>query len=217
MLVGERMTRPVISVRPEMPIQEALNMMKKEHVRRFPVVDARGKLVGIVAEKDLLNASPSDVTTLSVWEMTYLLSKITVDRVMTRDVISVAEDTPMEEAARIMAERKIGSLPVVRNGEMVGIITETDMFKVFFEFLGAREAGIRVEVLLTEQPGKLSELTQALFSLNANILALGTFSGETSGNRLVTFKVSGVNKEDLVAAVQPVVERIIDIRETPAS
>ncbi len=115
MLVGERMTRPVLFVAPEMPVQDALAQMRKERVSRYPVLK-KGKLIGIVSEDDLLNASPSDVTSLSVWEVNYLLSKITVERVMTREVITVTEDTPLEEAARIMADQRIGGIPVMQYG-----------------------------------------------------------------------------------------------------
>ena len=91
MLVGERMSKPVISVPPDMPIVDALNLMKRERIRRTPVVKD-GQLVGIVSDKDLLNASPSPATSLSVWELNYLLSKITVREVMTRKVLTVNED-----------------------------------------------------------------------------------------------------------------------------
>ena len=127
MLIGERMSKPVITIPPDMPISDALNLMKKEQIRRVPVVK-NGKLAGIVSDKDLLNASPSPVTTLSIWEMNYLLSKITVSEVMSKNVMTVTEDTPIEQAARIMADNKIGGLPVMRDGHVVGIITETDLF-----------------------------------------------------------------------------------------
>jgi acetoin utilization protein AcuB len=214
MLVSERMALRVITVRPDLPIQDALILMKKEHVRRFPVVDSGGKLIGMVSEKDLLNASPSDVTSLSVWEMNYLISKITVERVMSRHIITVTEDTPLEEAARIMADNQIGSLPVLRNGELIGIITETDLFKIFLELLGAREAGVRLTVLVSDVPGKLLEIVGAVKDLKGNIIALGTFMGESAQNRLVTIKVSGVDLEILKNAIEPCVEKIVDIRET---
>lgn len=214
MLVSERMTHRVITIHPDLPIQEALNLMKKERVRRFPVVDASGKMVGIVSEKDLLNASPSDVTSLSVWEINYLISKITVERVMTRDVVSVSEDTPLEEAARIMADNKIGSLPVLREGKLVGIITETDLFKIFLELLGAREAGVRLTALVSDVPGKLLELVGAIHDLGGNIISLGTFMGESAQNRLVTVKVAGVGLDQLKATIEPFCERVVDIRET---
>src|SRR4030067_2289301 len=110
MFVGERMSHPVITVSPDMPVVDVLDLMKREHIRRTPVVKG-GKLVGIVSDKDLLNASPSPVTSLSVWELNYLLSKIQVKDVMTKEVMTVFADTPLEEAARIMADNKIGGLP----------------------------------------------------------------------------------------------------------
>ena len=141
MFVGDRMSRPVITVNPDMPMQEALNLMHKEKVRRLPVVGQGGKLVGIVAERDLLHASPSDATTLSVWELNYLLSKVKVAGVMTRKVVTVTADTPLEDAARVMADNRVGGLPVIRDSEVVGIITETDLFNVFLEMLGGRSLG----------------------------------------------------------------------------
>ena len=214
MLVGERMTRPVITVRPEMPIQEALKMMHTEHIRRAPVVDERGRLVGVVSERDLLHASPSEATSLSIWEVHYLLSKITVERVMAKKVVTVAEDTPIEETARIMADNKIGGLPVLRGTEVVGIVTETDLFKVFLELLGAREAGVRLSALVADQPGELAKLTSAIFKAGGNILALGTFLGEGTENRMVTAKVEGIDQAGQRRIVEPVVERIVDLRTT---
>src|SRR5574338_667853 len=137
MLVGERMSRPVISIQPDLPVQDALALFRKEHIRRAPVIKD-GKLVGIVSDKDLLNAYPSPVTSLSVWEINYLISKIKVSEVMTRKVITIKTDTPIEEAARIMVDNKFGGLPVVEEGRVVGIITETDLFKIFLELMGAR-------------------------------------------------------------------------------
>ncbi|MCK5429255.1 MAG: CBS domain-containing protein, partial [Anaerolineales bacterium] len=149
MLVGERMSHPVISIQPDMTIVDALDMMRQEHIRRAPVMEA-GKLVGIVSETDLLYASPSPATSLSMWELNYLLSKITVKKVMTDSVLTVTDDTPIEDAARIMADNKIGGLPVMRDGDVVGIITETDLFKIFLELMGARELGVRVTALMHE-------------------------------------------------------------------
>ncbi|HSB89803.1 MAG TPA: CBS and ACT domain-containing protein [Anaerolineales bacterium] len=217
MLVGERMTRPVITVRPETPIQDALQLMRTDHIRRAPVVDEQGRLVGIVAERDLLEASPSDATSLSIWEVHYLLSKITVERIMTRKVVTVTEDTPIEEAARVMADNKIGGLPVMRDNEVVGIVTETDLFKVFLELLGAREAGVRLSALIPDRPGELAKLTTAITKAGGNILALVVFLGQSTENRLVTTKVEGIDQATLRKLVEPLVERIVDLRTTRAS
>lgn len=214
MLVGERMSHPVITASPKTPMQEAHKLMRDENIRRLPVVDDRGKLIGIITESDLLHASPSDATSLSVWEMNYMLSKVTVEKIMTREVITITTDTPLEEAARKMVDNKIGGLPVVKESELVGIITETDLFKVFLEMLGARESGVRLTVLLPHYPGKLAELTQAVFENGGNLVALGAFLGESSENREVTLKVTGVDQSKLEAAVKDHVERILDIRES---
>lgn len=216
MLVGERMTRPVITVRPEMPIQEALNLMRTEHIRRAPVVDGRGRLVGMVSERDLLHASPSEATSLSIWEIHYLLSKIAVERVMARQVVTISEQTPIEEAARIMADNRLGGLPVVRDGEVVGIVTETDLFKVFLELLGAREAGVRLAALIVNRPGELAKLTSAVYQAGGNFLSLVTSLGESTENRLVTAKVEGVELPSLKRTVEPLVQRVVDIRLTTA-
>ena len=214
MLIRERMSKPVITIHPNMPLQDALDLMRKEQIRRLPVVDNHGCLIGIVSEGDLLHASPSDATSLSVYEVNYLLSKITVEEVMSKIVITVTEDTPLEEAARIMADNKIGGLPVVRDNEVVGVITETDLFKIFLELLGAREPGIRVAALVPDDPGELSQLTKAIFNIGGHILSLGTFLGDSSENREVTFKVEGVNEQDLQKSIEPFVERIVDIRKS---
>lgn len=213
MLVGERMKHPVITIPSDMPIVDALNLMKREHIRRTPVVKD-GRLVGIVSDKDLLNASPSPATSLSVWELNYLISKITVNEVMTKKVLTVTEDTPIEEAARIMADNKIGGLPVMRNSHIVGIITETDLFKIFLELMGARYSGVRMTALVREERGQLARLSQAITNVGGNFVAFGMFQAEDPSNRMVTFKVDGLSKDQLKAIVEPIVESIVDIRET---
>ncbi|MEW6402147.1 MAG: CBS and ACT domain-containing protein [Chloroflexota bacterium] len=211
MFVGERMSHPVITLSPETPIHDALAMFKKEHIRRAPVVK-EGKLLGIVSERDLLNASPSSVTTLSVWEINYLLSKVTVKQVMTKKVKTVDADTPIEEAARIMADSKIGGLPVVRDGKVIGMITETDLFKIFLELMGAREKAIRTTVLIDDKPGQLAKVTKAVSDAGGNFISFGQFAGPELGTRVVTFKVTGLKKEAINKALQDVVKKFWDIR-----
>jgi acetoin utilization protein AcuB len=113
-----------------------------------------------------------------------------------------------------MADHKIGGLPVVRDSELIGIITETDLFKIFLEMLGAREPGVRIVVLVRNTPGELTELTRAVFEAGGNIVALGTFLGESSENRVVTIKAAGVDGKSLTAKIGPLVERVIDFRES---
>ena len=213
MLVGERMSKPVITIAPDMPVVDALKMMKQERIRRAPVVKD-GKLFGIVSDKDLLNASPSPATSLSIWEVNYLISKITVEQVMTKNVLTVTEDTPIEQAARIMADNKIGGLPVLRNGSVVGIITETDLFKIFLELMGARELGVRVTAMINNKPGTLAKLTEAIAVNKGDFIAFGQFTGDSTSTKMLTFKVAGLKPEQVKEAIAPIVKEIIDIRSS---
>jgi acetoin utilization protein AcuB len=214
MLVGERMTRHPITIGPDTSVADALKWMHEEDVRRFPVVDKKtGKLIGIVTEKDLLYASPSPATSLSVHELNYLLAKLTVEKVMSADLATVAEDTLIEEAALLMIDRKVGALPVMRGEQLVGIITETDIFKTFIELFAAREEGVRLTLLVPERKGQLVAIAQAIANAGGNIIALGTFQGEDMSNRLLTIKVVEAQREVLVEQMQQLGVDVIDVRE----
>jgi acetoin utilization protein AcuB len=213
MLVGERMSRPVIAVTPEDPINEVLAMFRNEHIRRAPVMK-EGKLVGIVSERDLLNASPSSATTLSVWELNYLISKVKVKNVMSKKVITVDADTPIEEAAKIMADKKIGGLPVVSSGKVVGMITETDLFKILLELMGARQKATRVTVTVPDQPGELAKITRAIANNGGDFISFGLFAGPDAHSRVVTFKVQGIKKEKIREVLHDIVLKFWDIRQS---
>jgi len=214
MLVRERMTAHPVTVTPETSLHDALRAMREAKVRRLPVLGKAGKLVGIVLEKDLLYASPSPATSLSVYELNYLVSKITVNELMTRDVVTVGEDCPLEEAARIMVDNNISGLPVMRGDTLVGMITESDLFKIFLELLGARTMGMRVTIKVPESKGVLAKLTQALADNGANIISLGTFFGDDLSNRTIVFKVQGIDEETMRGAVERVGADLVDLRVT---
>jgi acetoin utilization protein AcuB len=214
MLVKERMTRNPITVRPEAPVTEAQALMKREKIHHLPVLDRDGRLAGIVTEKDLLYASPSPATTLSVYEMTSLLAKLAVDKVMSPKPFTVTEDVPLEEAARIMADRNIGGLPVMRGTTLVGIITESDLFRVFIELFGARQRGVRVSMVLPNERGELAKVAAALTKAGGNIIALGTFLADDTTQGRVTVKVDGLAKDKVVEALRPLAVRIEDVRES---
>ena len=214
MLVRERMTRNPVTVKDDTSLYDALKIMRENKVRRLPVLDKGGKLVGIVSEKDLLYASPSPATSLSVWEINYLTSKITVRELMTKKVITVCEECPIEEAARTMVDNKIGGVPVMRGDRLIGIITETDLFKAFLELLGAREQGTRFTLLVPEKKGMLAAMTRRVSEMGGNIVALGTFLGEDPSNRLITMKVQDVDKEELWPKLEELGVKLVDVRET---
>lgn len=212
MLVGKRMSRPAITISPETSLQDALDLMHAERVRRLPVVDRKGKLVGIVSERKLLKASPSSATTLSKFELKTMVRKLKIEEFMSVDVATVTEDTPVEEAARIMADGQISGLPVVRGEKVVGVITETDIFKVFLEIFGARQAGVRIAFLISKEPGQLARVSRAIADAGGNILALGSFLGETSENSEITMKIDLLEQDEVVNILAPLVEKILDIR-----
>jgi acetoin utilization protein AcuB len=211
MLVKDRMSKPVITITPETSVQEALRIMRENKIRRLPVMAGK-KLVGIVTERDLLYASPSPATTLSIQEMHYFLSKLQVKEIMKAPVITVDENAPIEEAARLMADNKIGGLPVTKDGELVGIITESDLFKVFTEMMAAREEGVRITLLVPEKKGVLASITKAIASRGGNIVSLGQFWGEDLSTRTVTIKVTGMSQEALKEAVSQEGIKVLDIR-----
>jgi acetoin utilization protein AcuB len=214
MLVKERMTRNPITIRPDTPVTEAQAMMKREKIHHLPVMDKDEKLVGIVSEKDLLYASPSPASTLSVYEMSSLLAKLKVEKVMSKNIVTVTEDVPLEEAARMMADRGVGGLPIMRGNSLVGIITESDLFRVFIELFGARQKGIRVSLTVGNVKGALAKVSGAVTNAGGNILALGTFLGEDPSQGRVTLKVDGMSRDALVGALTPVAKSIDDVRET---
>ena len=212
MLVKERMSRPVIALPPDMPVYDARNLFRQEQIRRAPVVK-KGKLIGIVSRQDLVDASPTKATSLSRWEINYLLSKLTVSEIMTETVTTIDEDTPIEQAARIMADEKIGGLPVMRDGKVAGMITETDLFKVFLEMMGAREVGVRVTALVDDQPGILQKITNAVADVGGSFISFGQFTGEDVATKLITFKVAGAKEEDVKKAIWDIAKEVWDIRE----
>jgi len=197
MLVGERMTTDPLTIGDDAEVQQALEMLKERKLRHLPVLDDDETLVGIVSEKDLLRAKPERL----------------VREVMTKDVVTVTEYTALEEAARVMADGKFSSLPVMRNGKLVGIVTETDLFQIFLEFLGAREDGVRLTMLVPEEKGMLASVTSEISHMGGNILALGTFMGEDPTNRMVTVKVADVPTTKLVAIMEALGMEIVDVRE----
>jgi acetoin utilization protein AcuB len=213
MLVKDRMSKPPITVRDSVGVEEALRLMHSENVRRLPVVDKHGTMVGIVSELDLLKVSPSPATSLSVFEIPYLLAKIKMKDVMTKDVITVAEDTPLEEAARVMADNRIGGLPVMRGDKLVGIITETDLFKTFMEMLGGREEGVRISMFVPNEEGTLARITGKIAEMGINITALSTIGGQDPSEYLVTIRVGeDANQQALVAAMEGLGLRMEDSR-----
>jgi acetoin utilization protein AcuB len=214
MLVKERMTTPAMTITPDTSFQDALKLMRDNKFRRIPVVDQDGKLLGIVSERDLLHASPSPATSLSVWEVNYLLWKLKVADIMTHHVITIAQDAPIEDAANLMVTRKIGGLPVVNGAnQIVGVITETDIFKAFAEMLGSGEKGLRLTLKVPSGSGTLARLSQAIYDAGGLIVSVGSLDKESAKERELIIKVRGVSKDKIVSVLEALGDHVVDARE----
>ena len=187
--------------------------MKKEKVHRLPVLDNVKKLVGVISEKDILFASPSPASSLSIHEMAYLLSKLTVRKLMTKDPVTITKDTTVEEAARLMVDQDLSCLPVVEGDKLVGIVSKSDMFKILLELFGARHFGTRLSFLVDDKPGTIAAISRAVAEKGWDIISFGTFMGTDPSNAICTIKVEGCSQNDLVQLLRPMVKEILDVRE----
>jgi acetoin utilization protein AcuB len=213
MLVKERMTLHPLTMEPTASITEVHRYMRENNIRHLPIVDKRNRLAGLVTRETLLQAMPSSVTTLSIWEMNYALNKLKVRDVMVKDVVTVEEDMSIEKAARIMAENKIGCLPVMRGEALVGIVTDTDMLSTLMELMGARQAGVRVTLQVPDAPGELAKVTAAIAEQGGDIAACGTYPAEEALKANIVLKVRHVPQDDLIASLRELegVE-VLDVR-----
>lgn len=210
MLVRDRMTLNPITIAPDTSFPDAFRIIREKGIRYLPVVTKRGKLIGIVTQTDLLHASPSSATTLSVFEVNYLLARLQVSEVMSTP-ITVPEDAPIESAARVMVEKGISCLPVMRNGDLVGIITETDIFKAFLEILGSGDNVLRITLRMPNVPGELARMTGVIADLSGNLHSVASFRGEDPQHVYITFRLDGVDREVLVPALEEMGEQVVHV------
>jgi len=213
MIIERRMTRNPVTATPDMSIAEASNLMKQEKVHRLPVLDKYKKLVAILTEKDILYATPSPASSLSIHEMAYLLSKLTVKKLMSKNVITITKNTTVEEAARMMVDQDLSSLPVLDGDKLIGIVSKSDMFKILLELFGARHFGVRVSFVVDDKPGTIAKISQALSEAGMDIIAFGTFMGTDPSNAICTVKVQGASMAKVVEIIKPFVNQLLDVRE----
>lgn len=213
MKVKQRMTPNPITISPNTTHSQAVALMRENHIRRLPVLDKRGKLVGIVSHKDLLSTAPSPATTLSVYEIYTLLDELTVDKFMTRPVHAVDEDCSLATAARFMIEKTISCLPVMRGDEVVGLITETDIFKTFVEVLGGDAPGLRIDLAVPEKRGMIAQIATAIAEAGGNIVSLTTFHGADATHGELSIKERGADEKRVKEAMSKLEDvRVLDIR-----
>lgn len=215
MLVREYMKVNPIAVSPKTTCSNAFRLMQEKEIDKLPVVAGQGQLVGIVTQKDLLYALPSSAALLSILEIDGLFGEMTVARVMTRRVISVSEDCPLEEAARILVDNKIGILPVMRGPSLVGMIAKDDIFRKMMEALGGQVEGLRITMRLHEDTGELGAITDGIVHLGGTLISLSTHWGGDACHRTVTLKVQGIDAQELILFVEKNIGvEVIDHRQS---
>ena len=189
MPVQNWMTTDVVSVGPDTSLLKVGKLMKDHHIRRIPVVDENGQVVGIISDRDVRDASPSKATTLDMYEMHYLLAELKAKNIMTAKPITVKPTDTVEQAALIMLDNKVGGLPVVNDsGKLVGIISDHDVFKALVDITGARMGGLQFAIELPDQPGTARPLFDLLRAHNARLLSVLTVSN-ADGNRQLFIRV----------------------------
>jgi acetoin utilization protein AcuB len=217
MLVKDRMTLDPITIAPDASVHDAFRIVQERGIHYLPVVNKRGKLVGIVTRTDLMRASPSAATTLTVHEANYLLAHLQVKDAMTSPARTVWEDAPIEEAALLMVEQEISCLPVMRpegrrgEGKLVGIITESDIFRSFVEILGGGDPVLRVTLRAPDVPGELARLTSVIAELGGNMHSVAAFRNSEPGHVFFVFRLEGVDQEALIPALAELDEQVVHV------
>jgi len=214
MLVKDRMSKHPLTIGMDESVSSAHRYMEEQKVRHLPVVDKNGKMIGLVTEEDLLKAEPSSATSLSIWEIHSLLDRVTVKQVMVRDVITCTEDLPIEDAAELLLEHKIGCLPVMRGEVLTGIITESDLFRTFMELFAARQKGLRITLEVPDRSGELAKVAQAVADQGGYIASCGVFMSEDPTKWGLVLKVRNVQRPVLVAALERIEgSNLLDVRD----
>jgi acetoin utilization protein AcuB len=213
MLVKEVMTSHPVVIEPHTPVTAAQRLMKEGNIRHLPVVQEGKGLVGLITRDALNRALPSELSSLSIWEINHHLGRIVARDVMVKKVITVTEEVTVEEAARIMIQRKIGSLPVLRQGRLVGIVTDIDLLDALSNLMGWRQAGVRITVQVPDEKGQLARVAVAIAQAGGLLVGGGSYPAPEPLKANIVFKVRNVPVDRMAALLQELegVE-ILDIR-----
>ena len=201
MLVRKKMKKDLVTITKDERMTVARKILKEKNIRHLPVVDGK-KLIGLVTNMDIRKAEASPATSLEIRELHYLLDKLTVGEIMTRNVITISPDISIEEATILLHDNKIGCLPVVEDGNLVGIITENDVMEILIEVLGMKEKGSRLEVVVDDKPGALADITRIIKESNVNITSVVTDISDEPGKRVIAFKLKTFYFEPIKKALE---------------
>ena len=208
MLIKDWMAKDPVTMSEDTSMIKAIHIMRERRFRRIPVV-AEGKLVGMVTDRDLKEASPSKATTLDVHELYYLLAELQVQEIMSRNPIRVFQDDTVEHAAQIMLEHTISGLPVVdEEDRVVGIITQSDVFRAFMHITGILQGGVQFALRLEDRPGLIKEVVDLLRARGARFVSLlSSYATSREGYRDVYIRVKNLPPESLGAAKEELASR----------
>ncbi|MBU0698161.1 MAG: CBS and ACT domain-containing protein [Pseudomonadota bacterium] len=195
MLVKNWMTTSVITIKADDSMEHAIKLLKQHDIRMLPVMD-KGKIVGIVTDRDIKRASASDATSLEIHELHYLISKIKVKEIMSKDPITVPMDYTVEETAEVLLKHKISGMPVVDlYGQMVGIITKSDLFRILISLTGAGKRGIQFGVEVEDRPGSIKEITDTIRTYGGRLVSvLTSYDMAPAGFRRVYIRMYGIDR-----------------------
>jgi len=218
MFVKSKMERNPVTISQEASFYEARKIIREEGIRHLPVVDKKGKLVGLVTDRDIREAGPSDATLLSVQEINYLLGKLKVSGFMTpaEKLITVTPDTIIEKAVQLLHDNKIGSLPVIDGNELVGIITETDILELFVDVVGLNVKGTRLTMLLEDEPGKLFSVLKVIKDRKINVISVISPTLTFEGKRMVVIRMKTHEYEDVVQELEKAGYEIMNVTKWPS-
>lgn len=218
--IKEMMKKNPITVLPEASFYEVRALIRDKGIRHLPVVDKEGHLVGIVTDRDIREAAPSDATTLSAHELHYLLGKLKVSAFMThRDkLITITSDTIIEEAVQLMHDHKIGCLPIVEDKKLAGLITETDVLALFVDLFGLKMQGTRLTVAIADQPGQMHGIIEVIKNHNVNIISIVSPTFKVNGKRVAALRIQTHEYEGIVRELEQKGYEILSINKwTPRS
>jgi acetoin utilization protein AcuB len=214
----EKIQKNPVTISPDASFYEARNLVHEKGVRHLPVVDKNNMLVGIVTDRDIRQAAPSDATLLSVQELNYLLGKLKVSSIMTpKDkLITITPDTIIEEAVQLMHDHKIGSLPVLEGGKLYGIFTETDALDHLVDIFGLKQKGTRLTLALEDKPGTMLGILEVFKKHNINIISIITPSFMVEGKRIAAIRIRTEEYKDVVADLEKAGYDVLSIGKWPA-
>ena len=215
MYVKDHMTTNVFTVTGDTVISKAVDIMAKNHFHRLPVTDENGGLIGLVTGGLVEESSGSKSTSLSIYELNYLLSRTKVSDIMIKDVKTVKPDLFIEEASQIMIDNEIAVLPVVDEGnKVIGIITEKDIFQAFNVLLGYHHTGTKFVIACEDHPGFLIGITKCFAENNANLESLAVYHSEERGTELVIKATGEISVENMTTILKDAGYKLIDIAQT---